>query len=1166
MCVYPSNRRRLAGLLAMLILIAPCAAQETRATLSGTITDNTGAVVAGAQIRLLNTQTQVALKAETNQVGQYRILFVNPGIYQLTVEAPGFRTYVRSGIELAVGEAATLDIGLQIGSRTETVTVTAQAPLLEAEKADRGLAVDQQTVAELPTLARVPIMSATLTPGVIWTAPNYALAPFSNSGLSSWSINGSLSPSAGFLLDGAPNEMIYQAAHSVAYIPPVDAVEEFKVVTGAYDAQYGRNGGGVMSVALKSGTNSLHGTAYEYLKRPFLDANTFANNSKGVTRPYDKLDEYGFTAGGPVWIPRVYKGKDKTFFFVAFEKYHDATIPRSQVSSVPTVAQRSGDFSQTFTAAGQLMPIYDPLTGHTVNGSWVRNVFPGNIIPANRIDPVGSKIVNLYPSPNILTPGSVNWQNNYFNNNAITEYFFPNFVARVDHNFGEKERIFGRYAYNNQLLHDDTNELPGPAADLRWGNKVNNAVVFDSITVISPTLTFDFRASVNRWTQNYIAPNYGSNNGTVIGWPQSLVSQFPESGRFPYFTLANYQTLGESSSNIWFAPTTTWSLQPNVAMTIGRHIIKAGLDFRLIHLSNYQSAFAGGTAAFDQGFTRANYLTADSTSGNSAASALLGYAASGEVDYIAKPYYSWKYFAPWVQDDIKISRRLTVNLGLRWDVLSPITERYNRLNYGFFPNAVNPISSQINQTQFPGYKVYGGIGFVGAGGNPTAAFNTDWNNIQPRLGAAYQLTSTTVLRGGWGISYIPQVSFGDNYGFSQSTPYVATNDAGQTPASVISNPFPTGILAPPGSSLGLGTLLGQSPNFADASGKIGYVYNFSFGVQQILPGQIRVEASYVGSRTNDAPVTKTYNALSGANLALGDVTRGGNPNYLNQKVANPFQNLLPGTSINSNTVPLQQLLLPFPEFTGLSEQNIPVGNVWYNSLQVSAQKRYSAGLLVTGSYTFSKNLQALSYLNPQDPTPSRTIVPFDRTHVFTVGPLYELPFGPGRKFLNSNQGLVGRVVGGWEIVGNFTWQSGVPMAVPGGVFVIGNPVLADRTWSQMFNTGLIDANGKLVDQVNGLAPAFQIQPAFTLRNASLYYGNLRDRWGPECNIAIVKSTRIREGMRLELRGEALNAFNHPLFGGDPVITATAPNFGQLIRNNGQTNEPRQIQLSARLVF
>jgi hypothetical protein len=1145
---------------------APSLAQEARATLSGTITDPSGSSMVGAQVRITNLETGIVLSAQSNEVGQYRLLFINPGAYRLSVEMPGFRTFVREGIQLTLGQAATLDVSLLVGTQSETVTVAATAPLLEAEKADRGMVVDQKTLSELPTLARVPILMAALTPGVIWSAPNYtSLAPFSNGGLSSWSINGSISPSAEFLLDGAPNDMIYQAAHSIAYIPPVDAVEEFKVVTGAYDAQYGRNGGGVVGVATKSGGNKLHGSAYEFLKRPFLDANSFANNANGAGVNYDKLDEWGFTVGGPVRIPKVYNGKDRTFFFVAYEKYRDNTIPRSRIASVPSLAQRSGDFSRTFNNAGQLNPIYDPATGRTVNGAWVRDAFPGNIIPANRIDPVGAKIANIYPAPNIAPPGAVNWQNNY-QYPGFTQYFFPNVVTRIDHNFSDKQRVYGRYVYNNQLLNDVTNSLEGPGGDQRYGNKVNNAVVLDSVTVFSASTTLDLRFSLNRWTQNYYPPNYGTNNATQIGLPASLVNQFPEPRRFPYLTAANYQTLGESGSNIWFAPSTNISLAPTLSLIRGRHSIKAGLDFRLMHLANYQSAFAGGTFAFDQGFTRANYLTADSLSGNAIASALLGAAASGGVDYIASPYYSWRYYAPWVQDDIKVTRRLTVNLGIRYDLLGPLTERYNRLNYGFFPNQLNPISSQINQTQFPGYKVNGGIGFTGVNGAGRAAFDTDWNNIQPRVGAAFQLTPTTVLRGGFGISYIPQVSFGNSYGFSQSTPYVSTLDAGQTSAGSVSNPFPNGILAPPGSKLGLQTLLGQAPNFADPSGRIGNVYSFSFGIQKQLANQLRIEASYVGSRTHDAPVSKSYNSLSVSNLALGDASKGGNPNNLNARVPNPFQGLLPGTSLNSATVPLQQLLLPFPQFTNFTQQNIPVGKVWYNSLQVSLQKCYSKGLGLTGSYTLSKNIQALSYLNPTDAAPANTIVPFDRTHVLVVAPIYELPFGPGRAVLGSSHGLVSRLVGGWQLIGNLNWMTGVPMTVPGGVNVIGNPVLSNPTANQRFNTGLIDSTGKIVNAIPNLLPAFQIQAPFTLRTASLYFGNLRNLWGPDLNLALVKSTRIREGISLELRAEAMNAMNHPLWGGDPVIVPTSPNFGKLLLNNGQTNEPRQVQLSLRLVF
>ena len=1162
----PNLAIALATLAISCIVVTPSLAQEARATLSGTITDSSGSSVVGAQVRITNLDTGIVLSAQSNDVGQYRLLFINPGAYRLNAEMAGFRTFVREGLQFTLGQAATLDVSLLVGAQNETVTVAATAPLLEAEKADRGMVVDQKSLSELPTLARVPVLMAALTPGVIWSAPNYtSLAPFSNGGLSSWSINGSISPSAEFLLDGAPNDMIYQAAHSIAYIPPVDAVEEFKVVTGAYDAQYGRNGGGVIGISIKSGTNKLHGSAYEFLKRPFLDANSFANNANGAGVNYDKLDEWGFTVGGPVRFPKVYNGKDRTFFFTAYEKYRNNTIPRSRIASVPSMKQRGGDFSQTLNGAGQLMPIYDPAAGRTVNGQWVRNAFPGNIIPANRLDPVGSKIAGTYPAPNIVPPGTVNWQNNY-QYPGYTQYFFPNVVTRVDHYFNDKHRIFGRYVYNNQLLNDVSNSLEGPGADQRYGNKVNNAAVIDSVTVLNASTTLDLRLSLNRWTQNYYPPNYGTNNATQIGLPASLVNQFPEPRRFPYMTASNYQSLGESGSNIWFAPSTNISFAPTVSLIRGRQSIKAGIDFRLMHLANYQPAFAGGTFAFDQGFTRANYLTADSLSGNAIASALLGAAASGSVDYIASPYFSWRYYAPWVQDDIKITRRLTLNLGLRYDLLSPLTERHNRLNYGFFPDKLNPISSQVNQAQFPGYKVNGGLGFTGVDGVGRAAFNTDKSNIQPRAGAAFQLTPTTVLRGGFGISYIPQVSFGNSYGFSQSTPYVATVDAGQTPAGSVSNPFPSGILAAPGSKLGLRTLLGQSPNFADTSGKIGNTYSFSFGIQKQLSNQLRIEAAYVGSRTHDAPVSKGYNSLSVANLALGDASKGGNANNLNARVPNPFQSLLPGTSLNSATVPLQQLLLPFPQFSSFTQQNIPVGKVWYNSLQVSVQRRYSKGLGVTGSYTFSKNIQALSFLNPTDAAPSNTIVPFDRTHVFVLAPIYELPFGPGRTFLGNSHGLLGRIVGGWQLMGNFNWMTGTPMTVPGGVNVIGNPVLPDPTPNQRFNTGLIDSTGKVVNTVSNLPPAFQIQAPFTLRTASLYFGNLRNLWGPDLNLALTKSTLIRESVKLELRAEAMNAMNHPLWGGDPVIATTSPNFGKLLLNNGQTNEPRQIQLSVRIVF
>jgi hypothetical protein len=442
----------------------------------------------------------------------------------------------------------------------------------------------------------------------------------------------------------------------------------------------------------------------------------------------------------------------------------------------------------------------------------------------------------------------------------------------------------------------------------------------------------------------------------------------------------------------------------------------------------------------------------------------------------------------------------------------------------------------------------------------------DWRMLQPRFGAAFQLTPKTVLRGGWGLSFLNNVSTGNSYGFSQSTPYVATNDAGRTSASVVSNPFPSGVLQPSGSSLGLATLLGQGPNFADPTGRLGYVQSFSFGVQRQLPGLVSIDVSYVGTRTVGAGTTKAYNALSVQNLALGDASQGGNPNYLTAQVPNPFAGLLPGTSLNNATVTRQQLLLPFPQFTSFNMQDYNVGKVWYNALQITVQKRYQHGLTFTGSYAFAKNLQAMNYLNPQDARPSRSLTPWDRPNRLTIAPIYELPFGPGRKFLGNSRGVVSHLAGGWQVVMNTTFMSGIPMTVPNGVILLRDPSLPDATWNQMFNTGTVQPNGTIVNQDGTLPPAFMIQPPNTLRTASQYYPNLRNLWGKEYNVSLVKTNKIRESMSLQFRAEIFNITNHPIFPNDPDINPSSPTFGRLLRNNGQTNVPRQIQLAARFAF
>jgi hypothetical protein len=1160
------QQAQILGLLLGLSLLA--AAQETRGSLSGIVTDGSGAVVARAGLQLTNTETGVVLTTVSNDAGLYRFLFLNPGQYKLVASMAGFKTFERDRIQLNVSEAGTLPVILEVGAQSERITVSAEAPLIEAEKADHGMVIDNKKVVDLPINTRNPIMLAALSNGITPTGGSTLdQKPFSNSADGSWSINGGVGSTVEFLLDGAPNNTIYNGVTTVANVPSVDAVQEFKVMTSTYDAQYGHTGGGAINISLKSGTNSLHGSGYEYLKRQSFNAAAFSDNAHGNAVPNSGLDQYGFTVGGPVRVPKVYNGKDKTFFFFALEKYHeDQEYPAEKVASVPTAQQRAGDFSNTLDNSGRLISIYDPLTGKAdATGKWIRQPFPGNKIPTDRINPVAAKILALYPQANTVSAGSPAWQNNYYWADNVANFNFTNVMLRVDHNVNSKERVYARWSWSDFTQVRTANAIPGLGGDHRDGGKLSNGGVIDSVTTLNSSTLLNMRASLSYWRELIGPADFGFTTAQW-GWPDSLVAQLTKRTLLPSISVAGATTLGNASSNITFEPTTVLSLQPNIVMIRGKQTIKAGLDYRQTLYTQYRPSADRASLSFDQGFTRSDYLTQDALSGNGAASLLLGYAGSGSAGFTANPFFQWIYTAPWVQDDIKLTRKLALNLGLRWDITSPVTERYNRLNRDFFADQVNPISSKIDQTKFPGMKVYGGIGFAGQGGLSRSPFNSDLNNFQPRIGAAYQLNSKTVLRGGWAIFYLAPTDSGLTSGFSQNTPFVATQDSGRTPFNTITNPFPTGLIQPSGANAGMGTFIGQGVTYANTKSRNPYVHQFSLGIQRELPGHINAEASYVGSRTMAALVSNSINSLSVANLALGDPSKGGDPNYLNQQVPNPFQDLLPGTTINGPTVARSQLLRPFPLFTGVTVTDLNVGRIWYNSLQVSVQKRYSHGLTFSANYTFSKNIQATSYVNATDAAPTRVLTSFDRPQRFAFTPSYELPFGAGRRFLNSSNGVVKRLVGGWQVLANTVYQSGAPMGVPSNVWVIGDPHLENPTWDRLFKTGYIDSTGIVRNVLAGEQPVFAVRTPNSLQTTPARWGNLRDRWATTYDASVIKNTRIREGMNCQFRFEAFNALNTPVFSSDPNLTPTSTNFGKIIRDNGQNNAARSLQFGFRFMF
>jgi hypothetical protein len=727
----------------------------------------------------------------------------------MTADVAGFESYVQNQIVINMGQASTVDIRMKVGSQSDTVEVTSEAPLLETEKSDRGVVLSQRSVEELPLGVRNPIELVEAVPGVTQITQRYDLLPFTNNGNSNYSFNGMNGDATENLLDGVPNDMVYQNLNSIAYIPAVDSVAEFQALTTPFDAQYGRSSGGIISVVTKSGTNAFHGTAYDFIERTPMFANTWANDAAKTAKSNQSLDEYGYSVGGPVRIPHLYNGKDKTFFFNSWEGY-DQNINLVSGTSVPTALQRAGDFSQTFSSTGALITIYDPASGQLVNGTWTRTAFPGNVIPAGRLDSVGKALANAYPLPNTNSTAVVNWQNNYLGAN-VTTYTFHSLLARADHVFNEKEKVYVRYAWNKAYIHQVSNNLASLGGDNRILTKSNNDVVADSVTVLTPNLVLDLRASLTRWVQTPLTATWGQFNNTQLGIPNSTVSQYQDPRRFPYVTATNYQYLGESSGNIWFAPTTALTGEPTINLIKGRQSIKFGFDYRLTLFDSFQGFAGGGTFAFTNGFTQKNYQTADSTSGNSIASMLLGGANTGEVDTLMKPDFKVGYYGFFVQDDIKLTPRLTINAGLRYDMQSPLTERHNQLNAGFNFTSTNPLTTTMNHSAYAG-NVYGGLGFVNAGGNGRSPFATELTNFQPRVGAAYRVRNDIVMRGGWGIFFIPQYSQATSNGFSQITPYVGTLNSGETINNPVSNPFPSGVILPTGSAAGLSTMNGGAPS------------------------------------------------------------------------------------------------------------------------------------------------------------------------------------------------------------------------------------------------------------------------------------------------------------------------------------------------------------------
>ncbi|HEY3840909.1 MAG TPA: carboxypeptidase-like regulatory domain-containing protein, partial [Bryobacteraceae bacterium] len=596
-----------------------------QATLRGKVADASGAAVPKVEVEVKNTATNVVVKTISDSSGLYVTPYLNPGTYTIIATAPGFKTFQRDNLILSVGDAIDIDITLEVGAVNEKLVVTADSPLLETVKADRGTLVDEKSVAELPLNGRNPFMLAKIVAGVNFNGSVIYQRPFDNGAIAQWTINGGLYESNEFLLDGSPNNA-QAGTNNIAYVPPADAVQEFKIQTNSYDAQYGHTSGGIVNVSLKSGTNDAHGTVYEYARRRAWDANSFQNNAVGAPKGNHYLDQFGGQLAGPVYLPKVYDGRNKTFFLFAYERYREDT-PRPYTLSVPAPEFSTGDFSKLVNGAGQRVVIYDPSTGQNVNGNWVRQPFPNNIVPSGRISPIAQKILSYFPAPNTTTPGQPYSQSNFYFDAPDKDSFY-NEVVKIDQQVGSRNHFSFRQIRSNRLETgwDGSNAVMGPGESGSLPEiRTNDTLGLEWVGIISPQLVVDARVSFAR----YLGEDRGDANAgfdlTKLGFPSSLVNSLPGGAFFGNYNFTNYFNLGQYPTG---DITNTGSFAGSINWNIKSHSVKAGVDIRDIQYITQNFSTALSLTA-DPGWTQQNYALADPLSGNSIASWLLGTPSSG---------------------------------------------------------------------------------------------------------------------------------------------------------------------------------------------------------------------------------------------------------------------------------------------------------------------------------------------------------------------------------------------------------------------------------------------------------------------------------------------------------------------------------------------------------
>lgn len=1133
-------------LLFATLAVAVCGwGQSFTAALRGVVTDTTGATIPQAKVNVTEAARNVHHPVVTDAEGRYVVTALPPGDYTLTVEATGFKKHVQNKFTLTVQQQATLDVQLQVGDISTAVEVSSDAPLLNTTIANLGQTIDNKYMISLPNIARDSLSLVYLTPGVVGSAGRRG------DNNTNFVVSGTRNSTSDVMVDGVTVTTVEQNSGitDLKYKPSVDSVQEFKMQTNFFSAEYGQTGGGVVNMVTKSGTNEFHGTGFYFFRDGTLNANDWFANRGGNARPSYRLNQIGGVLGGPV-------KKDKTFFFVTYENQRSRS-PLTNTSSFPTLLQREGDFSQTFNSSNQLMTIYDPLTVNPVTK--LRQPFAQNQIPVSRFDPVVQKVLPYIPLPNQTTNAITN-TNNWFAQ-GTNESRSQKMDFKGDHNFNDKNRITGRYSFNpTQGTPDNLFGENNPAISFSSGpNRARtHSAVADFTRVHNATTILTFRYGL-------IYSDYHRDPGqsfdlTTLGLPQYMKDNATNLV-FPMFRAENYRDIGTEGYWIMDRQETVHHMSGSVSKTIGAHNIKIGGEMRQFILDYQQPGYPSGNFVFRARETAQDLNAGSNVQGNGFASMLIGWGNDSNYHIEPKAFSRSRNMGFYVQDDWKITRKLTLNLGLRYEFDIPRWERDRRYSYWDLETP-SPI-------QVPGYDLRGVYKFTDY--TTQSPFNGDYNNFSPRVGFAYALDNKTSIRGGAGLLYsISRATvFGrPGAGFTTDSKIIWSQNSQETQYASISNPYPDGLTLPPGRSLGDGTFIGLGGNNIFRENRNPEYYQWNFSIQRELGFSSVLEVNYIGNRG-------AHLLMPDGNAAkLPQSVWGQGRTALQAQVPNPFYGYITDTrgQLAGQTVQAFRLLRPMPHFDGANRSEPNAADSIYHAMQVKYDKRFGKGLTAMVHYTWSKMIDNSSISsgntawlggntnlqNLFDYRQERALSAHDVPHRIVVSGAYQLPFGHGKAFGSGANRLLDAFIGGWEVSGFWTFQSGTPLQVQqdGGVLWVGN--------QRPHLIGDPSTSGPVQDRLNNYynVNAFARPAGDTFGSAPRYLG-YRGPGIRTLDAALLKGFRTRENQRAEFRLEMQNATNTPVFGDPANNNYGSTTFGQI---TGVKVGPRNVQLGLKYYF